>query len=72
MESILFLRNRILKIILQWINFPFRYADHVSIGDEVLVKGNDVLTPAKVINVSSLIMQGDYHSQFNDHVGLKE
>ena len=38
----------------------FRYADQVSIGNEVLVEGNDELTPAKVINVNSSSMQGDH------------
>ena len=38
----------------------FRYADDVSIGDEVLVQGeDDELTPAKVIDLSSSTMQGD-------------
>ena len=36
----------------------------VSVGDEVLVKGNGGLVPAKVVNVSSLIMQGDYSFSF--------
>ena len=30
-------------------------------GDEVLVYKNDQLSPAEVINVSSLTMQGKYH-----------
>ena len=38
--------------------FNFRYADQVSIADEVLVEGEE-LTPAKVTNVSSLFMQGE-------------
>ena len=36
----------------------FRFADQVYVGDEVLVKKNDNLIAAKVISVSSLIMQG--------------
>ena len=36
----------------------YRYADQVSVGDEVLVLRNDELMPAKVMNVSSIIMQG--------------
>ena len=38
-----------------------RYAAQVSIGDEVLSKGNrsNKLTPAKVTNVSNFMMQGD-------------
>ena len=41
-----------------------RYAEKVSTGDEVLVPENNEFTPAKVINVSSLKMQGDYHLVF--------
>ena len=37
---------------------PFRYADQLTIGDELLVQGNSKLTPAKVIHVSNLVMQG--------------
>ena len=36
-----------------------RYADHVSVGNEVLVEENYELIPAEVINVSTLSMQGD-------------
>ena len=39
---------------------PTRYAEKVSTGDEVLVSESNKLTPAKVTNVSSLKMQGDY------------
>ena len=38
----------------------FRYADEVSIGDEVLVQGNNGLTPTKVINVSKITLQGNH------------
>ena len=37
---------------------PFRYANLLTIGDELLVQGNNKLTPAKVIHVSNLVMQG--------------
>ena len=40
----------------------FRYADHVEVGDEVLVQENDELKPANVTNISSEIMQGDPYS----------
>ena len=40
----------------------FRYADKILIDDEILVQGNNGLTPAKVINVSSIVMQGHYCS----------
>ena len=38
----------------------YRYADQVSVGDEVMVLRNDKFMPAKVMNVSNLIMQGNY------------
>ena len=38
----------------------YRYADQVSVGDEVMVLRNDKLMPAKVMNVSSLIIKGNY------------
>ena len=38
----------------------FRYADELSVGDEVLVKGNDNFSLAKVNNVSDIMMQGHY------------
>ena len=37
-----------------------RYADKLSIGDEILVQGIDELTLAKVINVSDISMRGKY------------
>ena len=46
-----------------WIDIlSLRYADHVLVGDEVLVNDKDELTPTKVINVSDLTMQGDIYS----------
>ena len=38
----------------------FSYADQVSTGDDVLIQGNNKLMTVKVINVSSIIMQGQY------------
>ena len=38
----------------------FRYADQVSVSDEVLVQG-DELIPARVISVSTFIMKGNYN-----------
>ena len=38
----------------------FRFVDHVTIGDEVLVQGHDDLSPSKVISVSNVMMQGEY------------
>ena len=37
-----------------------RYADKVSIGDDVLVQRNGTLIPDKVIGLSSFKMQGKY------------
>ena len=37
------------------------YADQVSVGDEVLLNEKDELTPAKVINISEIIMQGNIY-----------
>ena len=45
----------------------FRYASGVSVSDEVLTKDNDELMQAKVINVTSLIMQGDHNSIFKGY-----
>ena len=38
----------------------FRYADQVSIGDEVLVETIGQLIPTKVIDVSDFIMKGKH------------
>ena len=35
-----------------------RYADSVSIGDEVLVPENDQIVPVKIYNISNFLMQG--------------
>ena len=37
----------------------FRYAEKVSIGDEILVHGIYKFTPEKVIKVSDIMMQGN-------------
>ena len=39
--------------------FLFRFAEQISVGDEVIIPRNDELTPAKVTNVSVIAMQGD-------------
>ena len=36
-----------------------RYADQVFVGNEVLIERNDEVVPAKVIDVSSLLLQGN-------------
>ena len=41
--------------------FLFRFADYVSIGDEILAQGIDNLTPEKVINISNSVMQGKHN-----------
>ena len=47
------------------INIYFRYADQVSIGDEVLVRRNDELIPGNVTNISSFMMQGNSYIKTN-------
>ena len=48
--------------IFKWnLKHSFRSANEVSVGDEVLVQGNDKLNPTKIKSVSSrFIEQGDY------------
>ena len=41
--------------------FPFRYADKISVRNEVLVEGYGEFMSAKVIDVSMLTMPGKYH-----------
>ena len=38
--------------------FCFRYADRVSVGDEILVQENNELIPDKVIKKSTFVMEG--------------
>ena len=40
------------------VQFSFRYADQITIDDEVLIPENNEVTPTKVISVSSFAMQG--------------
>ena len=40
----------------------FRYADQVIVGDKYLVQENDHIIQARVINVSSSVMQGGNHA----------
>ena len=44
--------------------FFFSNADQVAIGEEVLVQENNELSPVKVINISSHVMQGNFESSF--------
>ena len=39
----------------------FRFADDISVGDEVLVETNNKLTPVKVIDVSTLVMESNHN-----------
>ena len=48
-----------IQSIINFLFLTFRFADHVSIGDAVLVQGISDLTPGKVINVSNFPMQGN-------------
>ena len=47
-----------------------RYADNLSIGDEVLVPTDDKLTSTKVIHVSTLVMQGENHLKYSSELIL--
>ena len=38
--------------------FNFRYADVISVGDEVLVRENNDMVPDKVTDVSTAILSG--------------
>ena len=40
----------------------FRYADQLTVGDEVLVQEDNELIPVQVTNISSMTMQGNYFS----------
>ena len=51
---------------LQYFNSNFSYSDLVSVGDEVLVQGNNDILPTRVINVSNIMLQGD-HWLFFEH-----
>ena len=44
----------------------FRYGHQVSIGDEVLIKVNDKLSPANVVKVDNLAMQGKFLFKTSD------
>ena len=54
------LRN--LSQILYHNHLSVRYVDQLSIGEEVLVEENNELIAMKVINISSIIMQGNCYS----------
>ena len=41
------------------IKFHYSYSDQVTIGDEVFVRENNLLSPGKVIGISTFEMQGD-------------
>ena len=47
-----------------FISCYFRYANDVSVGDELLVQGNEKLIPTKVVDITDLIMQGNYSHYF--------
>ena len=44
--------------------YCFRFADQVSVGDEVAAQKNDELLPEKVVNVSSFTMSGTSHLKY--------
>ena len=39
----------------------FRFADDISVGDEVLVETNNKLTPVKVVDVFTLVVEGNHN-----------
>ena len=43
-----------------------RYANDVSVGDELIINGINDLIPEKVINVTDMKMQGNHHLWFID------
>ena len=42
----------------------FRFANQVSIGDEVLTMENGHVTTTKVVNVTNMIMKGNFKLDF--------
>ena len=51
--------NKLLHEVNTFIQFlSIRYAYQVFVGSEVLIERNDEVVPAKVIDVSSLLLQG--------------
>ena len=56
----MFLLKRLLFLL--WIKqngiYYYRYADQVSVGDEILVQNNNELIPDKVIEESKFVMEG--------------
>ena len=40
--------------------YCFRYADQVSVGDEVAIQKDDQLLPVRVVNISSITMSGNW------------
>ena len=44
--------------------YCFRYADQVSVGDEVAFPKDDEFLPTKLVNVSSFTMPGICHLKF--------
>ena len=52
--------NKFLHEVTTFIQFlSIRYADQVFVGNEVLIERNDQVMPIKVIDVSSLLLQGN-------------
>ena len=65
--SNLFSSSKVSNISKQEISF--RYADQLTIEDELLIDQNDGLTYAKILDISSFTMQGDQLS-FDDEFYL--
>ena len=57
-------RLKTMTIWLPWaFNSIYRFADHVSKGDEVLVQVNEELVMATVVNVLTNVLQGKLMSE---------
>ena len=52
----------IICVHITYLMFCLRYAEQVTIGDEVLAEVKNDLIPEKVMNVSSSKMQGKHHT----------
>ena len=58
--------------IIYLVDLLFRYADQVSIDDEILVLRNNKLASMKVISVSKLTLQGKCSCQMHIFVHVKK
>ena len=52
---------------ISYIHVSIRYADHVTIGDKVLIQENTEMVPATIINISTIKIQGNISSKRLSH-----